>query len=278
MPASPITRIPLEHPVELLVKLGQGSVTVTARDDVTEAVVRLTAREQGSDVLSRFTVEHAGRTLTVSGPRQGGLVDLLTGRGEAVDVEVTVPTGTPTTVQTAAAQVTLTGRLGATDLLSGSGDVSVGEVDGDLRARTGSGDVRFGRVGGETALQTGSGDVTVDEAVGALRAVFGSGSLRIGSSGGPVRSKAGSGDVRIDRVGGDVDLVTGSGEITLGLPAGVPVQVDALAGSGQVRSELPVANTPSSTDGAISVRTRTGSGDVRLFRAEGAPQQPARPA
>lgn len=275
MPAAAHTTIPLAGPIDLLIKLGHGSVTVHARDELVEAVVRLTPHEEAGDVLNRFTVELMGQTLTISGPRQDSLADLMTVRRDAVDIEVSVPTDTPTAVQTAAADVTVTGRVGATDLLTGSGQVRVEQIAGDLRARTGSGDVRLGRVAGQTRLKTGSGDVTMDAADGAVQAVFGSGSLTLGTSGDAVRSKAGSGDVRIARVGGDVDLASGSGEMELGLPAGVPVRVDAMSGSGQIRSDLPVSDAPTTSDGAIHVRTRTGSGGIRLYRAQGAPSRPS---
>ncbi len=66
---------------------------------------------------------------------------------------------------------------------------------------------------------------------------------------------------------GDVDLATGSGGLEIGLPIGITARLDVHSGSGNVSSELPVDDKPTSTNDAITVRAKTGSGDVRLFRA-----------
>jgi hypothetical protein len=87
---------------------------------------------------------------------------------------------------------------------------------------------------------------------------------------GAVRSRAGSGSVRVGAAHGDVDLTFGSGPITVGVPEGVAAHVDVTSGSGQVHSELPVEQAPRTSDRSISVRARTGSGEVRLRRADAA--------
>ena len=68
---------PLVGPISLAARLGHGSLTVAARDGLTEAAVTLTARDR--DQLDRITVEMRGSTLTVQAPRQGGLSDLIGG-------------------------------------------------------------------------------------------------------------------------------------------------------------------------------------------------------
>jgi hypothetical protein len=68
-------------------------------------------------------------------------------------------------------------------------------------------------------------------------------------------------------VHGDVDLATGSGALEIGLPTGVTARLDVHSGSGRVNSDLPVADHPASAQDAITIRAKTGSGDVRLFRA-----------
>ena len=55
--------------------------------------------------------------------------------------------------------------------------------------------------------------------------------------------------------------------MSIGLPSGVTARLDVMTGAGQVRSELPVTDQPAERSGAITVRARTGNGDVRLFRA-----------
>jgi hypothetical protein len=66
---------------------------------------------------------------------------------------------------------------------------------------------------------------------------------------------------------GDVDLASGSGPLEVGIPAGVSAYLDLHTGSGQVGSDLPVEGQAASANTSIAVRARTGSGDIRLFRA-----------
>ncbi len=55
----------------------------------------MSARSGPSDVLDRTTVELRGSSLHVTSPRQGGIFDLIGGRGrDAIDIEVSVPGGT----------------------------------------------------------------------------------------------------------------------------------------------------------------------------------------
>jgi hypothetical protein len=264
------TTFPLSGPINLQVKIGTGSVTASARDGLTEATVVLTPLEPDSDILKRFTVEMEGPTLTVTGPRQTGLADMLAGwrrDRDAVDVEVTVPTGTACKINTGTAPVTIEGTCGGADVATGTGDVTLETVGGDLRLRTGSANAEIESVTGDANTRTGSGDVKFGETGGAVHAGFGSGNLEIGTARGSVRSRAGSGDLRIDAVFGDVDLGAGSGTISLGLPAGVSARLDVTSGSGRVHSDLPIEDQPVGDRGSITVRTRTGSGDVRLFRS-----------
>jgi hypothetical protein len=122
-----------------------------------------------------------------------------------------------------------------------------------VTSRSGSGSARFGRIGGD------------------LNAGCGSGELDVTSVGGSVRSRAGSGRFTLARVNGDlVDLASGSGPMSIGLPAGRPARLDVTTGSGRVDSELPIHDRPRvsvSKARAMQVRARTGSGDIRLFRA-----------
>jgi hypothetical protein len=62
-------------------------------------------------------------------------------------------------------------------------------------------------------------------------------------------------------------VARGSGSIAIGLPAGQPARLDVTTGSGRVDSDLPIEDSPATQHNPITVRARTGSGNVRLFRA-----------
>lgn len=275
MSSAPTTRtFPLTGGINLSLRLGHGSAVVRAVDDLTEATVEITPRDGSEDLVERMTVEMSGPTLTVHAPRQGGLADLIAPwRPQwkaGVDVVVTVPSGTALKAATFTASVTSKGRLAGADVATGSGAITLDEIDGDLTLRYGSADSSTERVTGSVVVRSGSGNARFGEVLGDLVAGCGSGRLEVGEVRGSVKSRAGAGEARLDAVHGDVDLASGSGPMSIGLPAGVPVKVDVTTGSGTVRSELPIEERPTSRAGAITVRARTGSGDVRLFRAASA--------
>ena len=264
---------PIDGPISLIGRVGHGSFTVTAVDDCTEATVTLSAVDKtAADTLERTAVEMRGSALAVVTPRQGGIFDLglLGGRGrrnDALDIAVTVPSGTPIKVSAFTAAVTLHGRSGNADVAAGSSTIALDHVDGDLRLRYGSGSARVTRVSGSVEARSGSGNASFGEIGGSLSAGSGSGDLDVAAVHGSVRSRAGAGAASFGAVYGDVDLARGSGAIAIGLPAGRAARLDVVTGSGRVNSEMPVEDAPTADGKSITVRARTGSGDVRLFRA-----------
>lgn len=230
----PTRTFALDGPINLQARLGRGTVTVDAIDGLTEASVELTPRQRDSDIAERVDIELRGRTLMVIAPREGGLFDMLfsSNRGRlALDAVIRVPAGTAMKISTVSADVTIRGRASGVDIASGSAGIDIEHVDGDLRLRYGSGHCRIGQVDGS------------------------------------VTSRFGSGNARFARVAGGFNATYGSGDLQIGLPAGRPARLDIQTGSGHVDSELAIVAVPASRDNPISVRARTGSGDIRLFRA-----------
>jgi hypothetical protein len=261
---------PLSGPINLHVRIGRGSLTVTAQDDLPEASVTITARAADNDLPDHVSVGMDGRTLYVLARRQDGMLDMLSARrgdDEAVDVAISVPSGTAMKIRTYTADVVVHGRSGGADVAAGAAAIAMDEVDGDLRLRYGSASSTVGRVHGSVVVRSGSGDARFDEIDGDLQAGFGSGDLRIGAVRGSVRYRTGSGGTVLGSVHADVDVTAGSGDVAIGLPAGLAARLDIKTGSGRLTSELPVDDDRTGDGPTIAVRARTGSGDVRLFRA-----------
>jgi hypothetical protein len=267
------TNFPLSGSTGAQLRVGSGSLTVHARDGLTEASVTLVPRVADSDIVDRTLVELRGSTLYVMSPRQGGIFDLpiLRGRRDnrsAMDVTVTLPSGSAVKATTFTADITVDGRCGTADIASGGSTISLDEVDGDLRLRYGASRCQVGRVSGSVELRSGSGDARCGEIGGGLSAARGSGKLDVTMVHGPVRTRSGSGFTSLGAVHGDVDIASGSGELAIGIPPGQAARLDLTTGSGRVDSELPVEDKPASSGKAITIRARTGSGDIRLFRAQ----------
>jgi Putative adhesin len=262
------TTFAITKPISLVGRIGHGSFRVTALDGLTEASVTLSARTEPSEILDRTTVELRGTTLQISSPRQGGVFDLFGGRTrDAIDVEVTVPSGTPLKISCFTADVTVTGRCGNADIASGASEVDADYVDGDLRLRYGSGNCHVERVTGSVQTRSGSGSARFGEVGGTLTSACNTGRLDVGIARGAVRFRAGSGAATLGAIYDDVDLASGSGELRIGVPAGVSARLDLTTGSGHVEPQLPISQKPEGGGRAITIRARTGSGDVHLFRA-----------
>jgi hypothetical protein len=226
---------PLSSVINLVIRMGNGSLRVTALDDASEASVSLTAPSSGSEaldraILERVTVELRNSTLHISSTRPGGIFNRFGGPGDgALDVEVTVPSGTPIKVGASSVEITIVGRCGNADIAAGSAEVKAECVDGELRMRCGSG------------------------------------RLEVGTARGRVRFRAGSGGATLGAVYEDVDLASGSGALSVGVPAGVAAKLELTSGSGRVDPQLEVSPTPITDRDTIRIRARTGAGDIRLF-------------
>jgi hypothetical protein len=263
---------PLDGPIDLYGRIGHGSFVVNAHDGLTEATVTLVPRDKDSDLLERTVVELRGRTLTVMTPRRGGIFDLgpLGGRArvhEAIDITVAVPSGTAVKLSAVTAALTVTGRSGSADVAAGSSTIGLGHVDGDLRLRFGTGTARVEQVSGSVEARSGSGDAHIGEIGGSLTSGCSRGDLSVAAVHGSVRVRTGSGTTSIGAVYSDVDLASGSGPLAVGLPAGRTARLEVTTGSGRVNSELPVEDAPTAGGTPITLRARTGSGDIRVFRA-----------
>ncbi|MGE5132577.1 MAG: DUF4097 family beta strand repeat-containing protein [Gemmatimonadota bacterium] len=146
------------------------------------------------------------------------------------DYTVTAPPGLATQVTSGSGDVTATGLAAAATLHSGSGTVRLWSLSGAVKATSGSGDI--------------TGSVLTGPAV---NAEAGSGSITLSG----VRSR-------------DVTVSAGSGDITVTF-ASAPADVQVSAGSGDVRLVLPRGRT------AYRVRTRADSGATAVT----VPQDPA---
>ncbi|WP_375493954.1 DUF4097 domain-containing protein [uncultured Jatrophihabitans sp.] len=261
---------PLTGAINLFVRIGHGTVSVEARDDLTEATVDIDAGDgvEAKDVP--IAAEMRGPTLHVAGPREGALFDLglFGGRPRStVHVRVVVPTLTAVKIVTVDAPVRVVGRVNGADVAFGRGEAEFDTVDGDLRLRFGQGKARAQHVGGAVQVRSGHGSVDLGEVGGDVRYGSGTGDLHVAVARKAVLVRSGSGAARLDEVHGDVDLTSGAGDLRIGLPTGVNARLDAHTGTGHVRSDLPIDGAPGAGADPISLRVRTAHGNVHIVRA-----------
>lgn len=179
-----------------------------------------------------------------------------------------VPDGLAYVIKTGSADISISADIGRSKIISGSGDITVGNAV-DLDCSTGSGNISVSRVDGDAArLSSGSGDVSVSEVYCPLSAKSGSGDVVVKSlRGAELQAKSGSGDIGVAATSGSVDLRSASGSLTVGVADNLPAWLDVSSVSGDIRIGLDSTTQPETGEPYITVRARTASGDIGIHRA-----------
>jgi hypothetical protein len=171
-------------------------------------------------------------------------------------------------IRAGSALISITAEIERAKISSGSGDVSVGEA-GELDCTTGSGSIAVARLAGQAArLSTGSGDIRVAEARCPLSAKSGSGDILVRSlHSAELSASSGSGDISVPSTSGSVDLRSASGSLTVGVADDLPVWLDLHSVTGAIRIALQASPEPESGEPFVSVRARTATGEIAVYRA-----------
>jgi hypothetical protein len=258
--------------VSLRVTLSGGGVTLetTEQPRVEVDLVALRDNEPTRKAIAEARVEMIERgpsqEIAVHVAKSSGFV---IGRGSKVGIRIRCPRGSDLGLRASSADLEATGMLGAVDVKTASGDVSL-ETVSSAEVDTASGDVRVRDVERSLSLRTASGDATVRSCAGPLTANLVSGDLSVGDASGGLSVTTVSGDVRVQAAGGgDMRIQSVSGDVYLAIKPGERLYVDAGSVSGTMRSELGLADAPPvDPAGPISeLRVRTVSGDLQVVRA-----------
>ncbi len=274
--------------VRLLVENEVGLVAITASGTETTVVSLLPDTPAAEDLIEQAAVEcrtSGGRhVVVVKVPRQG----MRFIRRNGVTVRVELPRGSEVNVMAGSADVEITGPIGTAEVATSSGDISTDDVEGDFTSKTASGDITVGSVEGDLKVHTASGDLRCSSVAG--RGVFAtaSGDLEIGAAASLIEVKATSGNVRLGEladgarvvnVSGDVRVLaleegtlnvrSVSGNVSVGVVTGVDLHVDVETMSGEVRSDIPLGDSPGPgrPDTRVDLSVRSVSGDVEIERA-----------
>jgi DUF4097 and DUF4098 domain-containing protein YvlB len=230
---------PASGPLRLDLSLPAGELEVDAAA-VDEAVVELETLSGDESAIEKARVVLRGDELTVKVDRSKA----------EIRIRVQAPEGSALRARTASGDVHTRGLLGATEVKSASGDVSLESVS-SLDAKVASGDIGVDRIDGEARVDSASGDV------------------ELGEAGGSVTVRTASGDQQVRSVAeGRVDLTSASGDIRVGVKQGSRVWLDARSMSGDVSSDIELDDEASAGDGPqVEVKVTAMSGDVEVVRA-----------
>lgn len=142
------------------------------------------------------------------------------------------------------------GRVTGRADVSGNGDIRVRRVDGGAVVKNIGGASWIGEVGGDLRANSATGDITVDVGRAAVDAHTSTGDIRVGEIG-----------------SGRIDLSTSTGEVEIGIARGTAARLDARTSAGRVRNHLQVPDASGPPDRTVDVRARSHGGDIIVRRA-----------
>jgi hypothetical protein len=273
-------------PITANIEPGIGYVTVVASDRADTVVeVRPTNPNDESDVdaAERTTVDFAGGTLTVKGPRINPFS--WSNKTRSIDVTVELPTGSHLHGNSGLGDLTATGRLGDVSYKTGLGHVQLDEAAG-LSISSGTGNVLGNRITGNATISTASGRLHIVELVAGGVLKNSNGATVVGTARGPVKVRSANGDITVEVATDDVEaktaagavrvldaergaltLETSMGEIEVGIREGSAAWLDVKTKFGRVRNEMTASGAPADHTDKVEIHANTAFGDVIVRRA-----------
>lgn len=262
------------HSGDVVVRTGPaGSVTINAKIHV----------NTGFFFGPRVSDEDVRRVEQNPPVRQTGnliKIDYPPVQNMSIDYDITVPADATVRSTSGSGNLEVRGVRGNVDVHAGSGDLQLDDLSGAVRVDTGSGNITGNRLAGSLDARAGSGDIRVNlSGQGSVRVHTGSGNVELrGINGGAVLD-TGSGDIVADgQIKDEWNVRASSGDVRLRVPRGSSFNVDIHTGSGDITMSHPVNSTVQGRMGDSSrhnisgkvgnggplLRVHTGSGDVHV--------------
>lgn len=239
--------------------LGAGSIAVEPGQHADQVECSIEADED--QLLAEVQVRQEHDALRLSFPRR--ILPHV-----AAELRLRVPPGLEYTLKAGSADISISADIGRSKIISGSGDIAVGRA-ADLDCSTGSGDISVARLDGSGGrVSAGSGNVTIVDVHCPVSAKSGSGDVNVKAvHHSAVRANSASGDITVTSTSGSVDLRTASGGLSVGVADGLPAWLDLDSVSGDIRIALDSTIEPAPGEPYLTVRARTASGDIAVYRA-----------
>ncbi len=179
------------------------------------------------------------------------------------------------------------------DLKTAGGDVSIEDVQGNVKAMTSGGDLALAKLSGDIDVQTSGGDLDFETISGTLEASTSGGDVTaigiaaqgsINTSGGDITLEKISGKMKVNTSGGDISLQsikedvmanTSGGDITLTEFDGKEASLNTMGGdlvfercSGRIQGNTTGGDiSGTDLDGAVHVKTMGGEIELKGLRA-----------
>ncbi|MFW5955430.1 MAG: DUF4097 family beta strand repeat-containing protein [Rhodothermales bacterium] len=164
------------------------------------------------------------------------------------------------------------------DFTTGAGNVTLGDIGGQVEGRTGAGNLKLGAVHGEVHVSSGSGNIDIRGARGAARISTAAGNVHIENLAESVEVRTGAGNITAnltEQPASESSLETGAGNVTVYVGSRVGANVDATAALGAASTDFPLSVegkwmsksfAGDINGGGPAIRMKAGVGNVSLKR------------
>ena len=106
---------------------------------------------------------------------------------------------------------------------TGAGQIRCDRIRGSFDGRTGGGEIHLGKIGGAIHCVNGAGSIIIDSAGGAADCQTAGGEIQIREAAGPLVLSTEGGNIQVDRAGSNVEAHTGEGVIEIAQSSGMGV-------------------------------------------------------
>ncbi len=275
------------EPISVSVEVGVGDIQVDATDRTDTIVeVRPSDPTKKADMAAaeQTRVEYLNGHLVVSAPT--GWRQWMPRRGgESIDVSIALPAGSTVRAEAGVASLRCSGRLadckckagvgdislddvGSVGLKTGAGDITIERAAGRTEIVTGSGAIRIGRIDGTAVVKNGNGDTWIGEVTGEARVSAGNGAIRVDVAHDGIVAKSANGDVRLgDVTRGAAVAQSAFGALQVGIHDGVAAWLDLHTRFGHVQNDLEASGSPEPGADTVEVHASTSYGDITIHRS-----------
>ncbi|MBO3143338.1 DUF4097 family beta strand repeat-containing protein [Dermatophilus congolensis] len=247
----------------LIINTGGGSITITGGTPGSTAILIEIANVRGPEL----TIIDDATTVSIGHLRNGTdwkqtIKDWVGVRGDVnVDLNITVPPGTDTSVRSLRAHTKISGLTGRLRVRGGTGSVRLDSLSGTIDIITATADIEGKRISGDIKTKTASGNFSLDSSAPAS-----------------VRANTVSGLSDLCLTGRSlITINSGAGDVRMRLPQHQGYDLTAHSKTGHVMADGSTMINPLSEkrgghrydgDRSLAAKVKTVSGNIVLTRGE----------
>jgi hypothetical protein len=254
---------------KLVVDVDFGTINVTTGTDdkvVIEAYRKIDFRDEAKEkeyfAAAPVAISQDGNVVTVRARRAKSEGSWSCGHSEMDGrYAIRVPKRFETDLRTEGGDVTAGEITGNVTAETSGGKLAFKHLEGTLTANTSGGSIELESCRGPIKIETSGGDITVADGTGTLEAKTSGGRIDVRNFSGDTEVRTSGGSLSLERITGkiigktsggsisasipdavigDVRLETSAGNIDLSLPATATVDIDASTSVGEIFSRLPL--------------------------------------